>query len=47
MKHCFCHLTAAANKRIFHYMVAAHRYQQGFYALARLFHALRRMAIDL
>lgn len=36
MKHCFYRLTAAANKRIFHYMGAAHRYQQGFYALARI-----------
>ena len=36
MKHCFYHLTAAANMRIVHYMEAAHRYQQGFHALAHI-----------
>lgn len=36
MKHCFYHLTAAANMRIFQVMEAEHRYQQGFYALARI-----------
>ena len=35
MKHCFYHLTAAANMRIVHYMEAVHRDQQGFQALAR------------
>ena len=47
MKYCFCRLTAAADMRIVHHMEAEHRYQQGFQALARMFHALRRMAIDL
>ena len=47
MKYCFYRLTAPQYMRIVHYMEAAHRYQQGFQALARLFHALRRMAIDL
>ena len=47
MRYCFYRLTAAANMRIFQVMEAAHRYQQGFQALARLFHALRRMAIVL
>ena len=36
MKHCFYRLTAAANMRIFQVMEADHRYQQGFYALARI-----------
>ena len=36
MKHCFYHLTAAANRRIFHYMGATHRHQQGFQALAHI-----------
>ena len=47
MKYCFCRLTAADNMRIVQVMEAEHRSQQGFQALARLFHALRRMAIDL
>ena len=47
MKHCFYHLTAPQYMRIVQVMEAVHRYQQGFQALARLFHALRRMAIDL
>ena len=47
MKHCFYRLTAAAIMRIVQVMEAEHRSQQGFQALARLFHALRRMAIDL
>ena len=47
MKHCFYHLTATQFMRIFHYMEAEHRYQQGFYALARLFHALRRKVLAL
>ena len=37
MKHCFYRLTAAAIMRIVQVMEAEHRYQQGFYALARTF----------
>ena len=36
MKHCFYRLTAAYNMRIVQVMEAAHRYQQGFQALARI-----------
>ena len=36
MKHCFYRLTAPYNMRIVQVMEAEHRYQQGFYALARI-----------
>ena len=36
MKHCFYRLTATQFMRIVQVMEAEHRYQQGFYALARI-----------
>ena len=43
MKHCFYRLTAAEYQRIFRYMEAAHRYQQGFISLTHI--VLMRCAV--